>query len=327
MILVVDGDNLLYRAVYAAPEMDARQAAVIAIKSMASALSAVVSADRCIVVFGGGISERRRRIFPGYKVRKYKDEAEKEKHDHAKLQFMKTKALLRPILRDLGVRILEMPMEADDLIAFVVTRDPEKNYVIVSEDRDFLQLVWKNVQLFRPASGERVILDMLDDYLGYPHDFFLLWKALVGDPSDGVHGILGIGEKRATEAIKDYVESDSSRAGLHRSEQGDIYISDFVNYLGGGMEGYKGKVFNSVGTGMGTYVIGRNVLLFNLVLAVVMEPMGTYSQEIRRVCFGNGSAQNLPAASRFLAGLGADEIALAMVSKFSILRGGRADVA
>ena len=100
--------------------------------------------------------------------------------------------------------------EADDVIGTMAARGVEAGYnvVIVSGDKDFQQLVRPGVWLLNPGRGgpasveeSWVGVENGSDRLGVPPDRVIDYLALVGDSSDNVPGVKGIGEKGAQELI------------------------------------------------------------------------------------------------------------------------------
>ena len=161
-----------------------------------------------VVWEGKGSSERRRRTLKEYKEgrkfrglnRHFEYSQEDETVSFARqLQLLKECLDLLPVYQP-AVQYLE----ADDQIAYSC-RNFFKNEakVIVSTDRDFFQLVDSNTTIYRPVKskenpkGETIDLDyMVEKELVFPPNYALL-KAIVGDKSDNITGISGVGEKSA----------------------------------------------------------------------------------------------------------------------------------
>ena len=114
------------------------------------------------------------------------------------------KALKIPVIKKQGV-------EADDIIGTLVT-DAEKNGLlsyIVSGDKDFMQLINENVFLYAPGnrkSPDPIIYDSkkVEERWGVPPQKIIDLLGLMGDSSDNVPGVSGIGEKTAVKLIKEY---------------------------------------------------------------------------------------------------------------------------
>ena len=161
-----------------------------------------------VVWEGKGSSERRRRTLKEYKEgrkfrglnRHFEYSQEDETVSFARqLQLLKECLDLLPVYQP-AVQYLE----ADDQIAYSCrTFFKDETKVIVSTDRDFFQLVDSNTTIYRPVKtkenpkGETIDLNyMVEKELVFPPNYALL-KAIVGDKSDNITGISGVGEKSA----------------------------------------------------------------------------------------------------------------------------------
>ena len=161
-----------------------------------------------VVWEGKGSSERRRRMLKEYKEgrkfrglnRHFEYSQEDETASFARqLQLLKECLDLLPVYQP-AVQYLE----ADDQIAYSCrTFFKNETKVIVSTDRDFFQLVDSNTTIYRPVKskenpkGETIDLNyMMEKELVFPPNYALL-KAIVGDKSDNITGISGVGEKSA----------------------------------------------------------------------------------------------------------------------------------
>ncbi len=161
-----------------------------------------------VVWEGKGSSERRRRTLKEYKEgrkfrglnRHFEYSQEDESESFARqLQLLKECLDLLPVYQP-AVQYLE----ADDQIAYSCrTFFKDEAKVIVSTDRDFFQLVDNNTSVYRPVKtkenpkGEMIDMGyMVDKEDVFPPNYALL-KAIVGDKSDNINGISGVGEKSA----------------------------------------------------------------------------------------------------------------------------------
>jgi DNA polymerase-1 len=103
-------------------------------------------------------------------------------------------------LKCLPVKIITLPkVEADDVIAYLSKYLPE-NYnskvYIVSSDQDYLQLVNDNVLLYRPTEKKLYSSKHVEQKYGIIPDNFVIYKSLLGDNSDSITGIKGMGPKK-----------------------------------------------------------------------------------------------------------------------------------
>jgi len=151
-----------------------------------------------IVVFDGGHSQRRKKLLESYKVKKELDE-------NFKNQFKITQKILKEILLALGIAIVQIPgQEADDIIYWLTTKHYQNKSIVHTDDEDYLQLLQWNVKIHRPMKGEfyESANDFIDKF-GYHPKYLTLKKALMGDVSDNIPGIKGIGNKRATQIVQE----------------------------------------------------------------------------------------------------------------------------
>ena len=118
--------------------------------------------------------------------------------------------------------MMEEGYEADDLLGTMSVIGEKEGYQvrIISGDRDLLQLATENVQIRIPKTkgGGNVVedyfaKDVMETYGVTPKEFIDM-KALMGDASDNIPGIPGIGEKTASKIIKEFksIENEIGRA-------------------------------------------------------------------------------------------------------------------
>jgi len=156
---------------------------------------------RCIIVFDGkNGSVRRRKLYPEYKHkstvssrynRLYKNDADEA--ESMKKQFSR----LLDYLSTLPISIISVDgIEADDTIAYTSTEVlTNSNVVILSTDRDFLQLVNDRINVWNPIKKVLYDRETVRKEFGISPNNFLMYKMFVGDASDNVPGIKGVGIK------------------------------------------------------------------------------------------------------------------------------------
>ena len=118
---------------------------------------------------------------------------------------------IKNIVRAMDIPVLEVPeVEADDVIG-TLARQAEgdgANVVIVSPDKDFKQLLSERVSVFKPAKGDQDFEIWTDDWFREEYELdpgqFIDMLALMGDSSDNVPGVYGIGEKTAQKLLRKY---------------------------------------------------------------------------------------------------------------------------
>jgi len=113
----------------------------------------------------------------------------------------KTNQIVRLIhyLKCLPVKTISLDkVEADDIIAYlsnILSIKHDSNVIIVSNDRDYIQLINKNITIYRPTEKELHTPQMVYSNFGIPPENFILYKTLLGDQSDKIEGIKGLGPK------------------------------------------------------------------------------------------------------------------------------------
>jgi DNA polymerase-1 len=200
-VVLVDGTNSIYRAFFA-PMTDLRATdgtptkAVLVFTNMLLKTLREEQPDYCAVVFDARGKTFRHELYSEYKAGR-----EAQPEDLA-VQF----PLAREIVEALRVPILEAPgVEADDLIARLVHAAPPGARVsIVSTDRDLMQLVDDRVQLLDGIRDRRYGPAEVEARFGVPPAQLLDLRALVGDTSDNIPGVHGIGEKGGAQLIREW---------------------------------------------------------------------------------------------------------------------------
>lgn len=161
---------------------------------------------RCIVVWDSGLSERRLSLYPDYKGRKNRKALDEESEFYLK-NFSLQRSYLNKILPLLRVNVVELPRaEGDDLIYECVRVGRSAGFgkcVIVSEDKDFMQLIDSDVSLYRPIKRDYVNESNFFEVAGVCKDSFLLYRAICGDASDKIYGVKGVGDKTAKRALEE----------------------------------------------------------------------------------------------------------------------------
>ena len=162
--------------------------------------------DRVVVFWDGMMSGVfRKDIYPLYKANRDKswDEesyqlSDSDIDDEAKRKYSKLnqKIKVKNYLEELCIRQVEVDyVEADDLLAYYVKNKAEdENIIIYSSDKDFHQLISKNVSVIRPSDGKLITIDNFKEVFGYTADNALFFKCFEGDDSDNIQGVKGVGQ-------------------------------------------------------------------------------------------------------------------------------------
>jgi DNA polymerase-1 len=206
-VLLIDGLNLFFRNFAILNLINSNGVHIGGLGGFLRSLGTLVKEIKptsIYVVFDGpGSSASRKNMIPEYKSSRninritnwdIFDDIEEE-HDSKINQIVR----LMHYLKCLPVKVLSIPkVEADDILACLsqqISSNPNNKSFIVSADKDFLQLVTNNITVYRPVEKEYYTPQtVIDKFQLTPHNF-ILQKTLLGDNSDNVKGIKGLGEK------------------------------------------------------------------------------------------------------------------------------------
>ena len=216
-ILLIDGHSILNRAFYGLPDLTNAEGqhtgAVYGFLNILFRILEEEKPDYLTVAFDLHAPTFRHKMYEAYKgTRKGMPEELREQVP-----------LMQEMLRAMGVKIVTKEgFEADDLLG-TIARMSEKegmDVTILSGDRDLLQLATEKVMIRLPKTtkGKTVIEDyhtqqVLEKYQVTPPQIIEL-KALMGDSSDNIPGIPGVGEKTATKMIVEFGSIENAYAHL-----------------------------------------------------------------------------------------------------------------
>jgi len=217
-LFLVDGYALIYRAFFALisrPLTTSKGENTSASWGIANFLRLLFTnhhPDYLGWVHDSGLSFRHER-YPAYKATREKLTEELQS------DFDRGMDRICQILDAYRIPILALPgYEADDVIGTLVARGVEAgvNTIVVSGDKDFQQLVRPGVWLLNPGRGGSanveehwVGVENADERLGIAPEFVTDYLALVGDSSDNIPGVRGIGDKTAAELVRQYGHLES----------------------------------------------------------------------------------------------------------------------
>lgn len=204
-LLLVDGNSLVFRAFYATMRqpMTSKSGqptnAVFGFSNMLTKAIDLISPDYCLVAFDTGKKTFRHEQFEDYKgTRKPLDEA-----------LISQFPLVREFLDAMPLKRFELEgYEADDIIGTLSTRYPGVKKVILTSDRDMLQLISDEVTVLLMKKGITEMAEMetqalRDEYDLEPKQIIEL-KSLMGDTADNIPGVPGVGEKTALKLLGEF---------------------------------------------------------------------------------------------------------------------------
>jgi 5'-3' exonuclease len=161
-----------------------------------------------IITADWGKSEYRKAIFPDYKAdraERFKDQTEEEKEKFEQF-FNEYEATLKHLSTNYTV-LRYKGVEADDIAAHLVIHRQQyqlTNIWLLSSDGDWDLLIDKDVSRFSWRSRKEITADNWDEHYEVTPEQFISYKCIMGDKSDNVPGISGIGPKRAAGLLQDY---------------------------------------------------------------------------------------------------------------------------
>lgn len=207
-IVLIDGHNLLFRMFYGIPASikNSKGKEIRGLVGFIGSLKKLIkefNPDSLIVVFDSETSQTNNlEIDADYKSNRidYSNVIEEE-NPFSQLPMIKN------ALDYLDITNIEIEnYEADDFIASIVsnTADDQYQYIIVSTDSDFIQLVNNNVFLYVPRGKNSVLYDENEVVRKYNIEVnkYVIFKSLIGDKSDNIKGIKGIGNITASKILK-----------------------------------------------------------------------------------------------------------------------------
>ena len=211
-IVLVDGNNLLFRSYYATAYtgniMRNKEGfptnGVYGFVNMINKIIYDEKPEYMMVAFDIG------KTFRHEKYERYKD-GRRETPDDLKVQF----PVAKKILTAMGIKYLECAgYEADDIIGTIsmwCEKDPEYEALIVSSDKDLLQLISDETVVKLLKTKDYIWMDKktFNDTYGFDPIHMIDLKALMGDSSDNIPGVKGIGEKGAIKLVSEYKTIDN----------------------------------------------------------------------------------------------------------------------
>ena len=240
-LMLLDGNSLAFRAFYALPAENFRTKnglttnAVYGFTAMLINLLRDEAPTHIAAAFDVSRQTFRAERFPEYKATRSATPDE----------FRGQIDITKEVLNALGITVLAEPgFEADDIIATLATQADEAGYrvLVVTGDRDSLQLVNNDVTVLYPIKGVSVLTrftpEAVVEKYGLTPEQYPDFAALRGDPSDNLPGIPGVGEKTAAKWIVEYGSLEN---------------------LVDNVEGVRGKVGESLRANLSTVVLNREL--------------------------------------------------------------------
>ena len=224
-ILLIDGNSMANRAFYATMGRMMKTPTGISTNAVYGFFQIMFKTieeekpDKIIVAFDISSSEKRTKIFSEYKAGRHKAP------EDLTMQF----PIIKELLKTMNIPIVQKDgIEADDILGAIAKKEGKKGnkIIILTGDRDYFQLVDINVNIRYPKTimgkTEYIIYDnyKINEEYGLTPEKLIEVKALMGDASDNIPGVKGIGEKTALkliiqfgslEKIYEYIENSDGK--------------------------------------------------------------------------------------------------------------------
>ena len=216
-LLAIDGNSIMNRAFYGIKALSNKKGtftnALTGFMNIYLKTAADISPDCCAVAFDLKEPTFRHKASAAYKANRH------GMPDELAMQM----PLIKDILRDMGISVIECPgFEADDILGTLAASCDENDHAyILTGDRDSLQLITDNVTVLLHTTKEliRCTPEKFGEMYGglVPKQLIDL-KGLMGDSSDNISGVKGIGEKTALSLISEYGSVEELYDKLGRGE-------------------------------------------------------------------------------------------------------------
>lgn len=215
-LCLIDGSGFIFRAFYALPPLSRPDGtpvgAVFGFTSMLMNLIETHKHDLWAVIFDAKRHNFRHELYPDYKANRTSPPPE----------LVPQFSLIRDVCAIFDVPAVEMEgYEADDLIATYAHQAAVDGYkvTIVSGDKDLMQLMDDNIELIDPLKNRALTHEDVLKKFGVLPNKVADVQALMGDSTDNVPGVPGIGPKTASELITTYGDLESLLKNAHTIPQ------------------------------------------------------------------------------------------------------------
>lgn len=214
-VYLIDGSAILHRAYYSYPAMEKEGKPVNAIYGFTDILWTLLDkfrpdASHIGMIFDKGGPTFRHKLYPEYKANR------KPKDTDLVAQFEGVREASRafnlPVVEQAGY-------EADDIIATYCSDAFSETKIIMSSDKDLMQLIRGSVSMYDPMSNRHIGGMEVEAKFGVPPIQMIDFQALVGDPTDNVPGVPSIGEKTAAKLLQKYGNLENLLACAHEVDK------------------------------------------------------------------------------------------------------------
>jgi len=211
-LLVIDALNAFIRHYVVNPSLSSNGQPIGGVKGFLGSLnkhSKEIKPDKIIICWDGpGGSQKRKAVNKNYKegrspIRLNRSIRNLSENEEVANKIWQQTRLFEYLNEMPIVQLVSEGIEADDVIAYIVQHPTYKGWkkIIVSSDKDFIQLIDEETILLRPVQKEVLNVDgVVEKYNIHPNNFALA-KAICGDPSDNLMGVSRVGLTTAAKRL------------------------------------------------------------------------------------------------------------------------------
>lgn len=201
--VIIDGNNIMFRSYYALPKLANFEGVVSnGVFGFCNILVKIIKELKpkyIAVAFDSAKKNFRHELYPEYKGQRGPVDED----------LISQLPILKDLLKKMGVAVVEqLGLEADDLIGCLSRQFCETENIILTADKDCLQLINGNNTVMQPKKGvteaEMVDTDVLKEKMGLTPLQIIDYKGLAGDSSDNIPGVKGVGDKTAVDLLNKY---------------------------------------------------------------------------------------------------------------------------
>jgi len=206
--LLIDGDNLFKIGFHGVKDLYSDGSHIGGVYHFINTIRKFLEEhnhDKVIVFWDGDSnSSIRKSIYPQYKGNRRRD-----MNEYKYESYLQQKGRVKMYLEEVFVRQVEIiNNEADDLIAYYSQIATDEEIIIFSGDKDLTQLISQRVTIYSPVArkyfknGDNISINKVE----IPHENILVTKIFIGDKSDNIDGIEGLGEKTLVKLFPQILE-------------------------------------------------------------------------------------------------------------------------
>ena len=224
-LVIIDGLSFLFRAYHGVRPLTRSDGlptnALYGFAQMVLRVLDELQPDLCAVALDSVGPTFRKQFYPDYKAHRKEMDAD----------MARQMPYFEPLIQSFGLPALRVEgVEADDIIATLVAKKaPDERITIVSSDKDLMQLIGPDVVMWDTLKNVLIGPDQVVEKFGVGPDRVIDVQALIGDSSDNVPGVPGVGPKTAQQLVIKYGSLDGVLAHAHEVPQPKLRESLMTN--------------------------------------------------------------------------------------------------